>query len=396
MVTRTLLAGLAVAAMLLPMPAAAQDATAPHPDAAVTVLYAHSNVDNVFWMNSLADDATGPETSARFAPNAEVPAYGESPAGPHIQESFIFEFPLAPGLVSGLVLDPAGSVEVSAFIGGGAYTLGEVTVSTKLMAGDTLIAEGAAKSHRMTPKPPTTVGCQVYDPAGWSMEVVESVIPADAPLTWIIEGSGSWNNIFVATSECRGRSNIALPITGLHVAEVPPAVHLAEITDGLVELDVATASSDTYIFNWTTELTRAQFNLTATSQQGSVALTVTDAAGAKLFDVPSANGTKSKNVTEAAPGQWQVTVKLDDFRGSLRLAITELPEAEQTSGGGAPAAGGQQTAPAGGSGGTAGSTPSAGAGAGLDEAPADDKESPGAGLLVLLAALCVALVARRR
>ncbi len=392
MVTRFILASL-LFAVLLPVPGAAQDATAPHPSADERTLYAHSNVEGVAWMNTLVEDATGPETSSAFGANPTIPAYGESPAGPYMSEDFSFAFPLAPGLTSGLMLDPAGSVEVTTYLGGGAYTLGMVDVSTRLMAGETVIAEGASVSHRMTPKPPTTVGCQVYDTAAWSMEVLEPTIPAGAELVWIIEGSGSWNNIFVSTSECRGRSNIVLPIAGF-VVEAPPVMTVWQnLTEGLVALDITQASSDTYMYNWTTNLTGARISYDVVAQEGNLSISVTDADGRDLLVHPQATGSNQTDAAGAAPGTWLITVHLDGFRGSLDLTLDSLAEAAPE-GSGAPSQGNQPSAP--GAGNSTAPEASGDTGAETQEVDGEDgKQAPGPAFVVVLVALGLAAVRRR-
>ncbi len=190
-----------------------QSPDAPAPSPSETTLYAHAPAtQDIGWMNTLPDDGE-PDTPLFLFPDDNIDAAGAASAAPVTVAGYQIELPLTPGLTEGLKLDPDGTIEINAHVGGGIFTAGYVSVGTRIMSGDTEVAIGSPSTK---PVYPAQANGELYIQWTWSLEVLVDELPADQPLTWVLEGSAIvGNNLYLSTYESRGRSYVTLPITGV-------------------------------------------------------------------------------------------------------------------------------------------------------------------------------------
>lgn len=177
------------------------------------------------------------------------------------------------------------------------------------------------------------------------------------------------------------------------LATTVPDVIETDLTtqDFLLDLDQAEPLDGTYLYHWPNAHGSVDLRHDVQITTGTVSIQVVDAEGTALLNQTfDASGTDSQSIDPAAQGTWDVRVVYTGFTGNLTLAI-EGPEASPDVSG-TPTTGPSSTsrsgAPPSGTGTSDGQT-----GEGTSD---EGKGTPGLGIVVLLAFVAVALVARRR
>ncbi|MGB0651622.1 MAG: hypothetical protein ACPGQL_00335 [Thermoplasmatota archaeon] len=163
------------------------------------------------------------------------------------------------------------------------------------------------------------------------------------------------------------------------------------------------ASSDTYVYNWTTA--HDSFNATTITQvvNGSAQLSIIDGAGTTLLEaLYTADFNSTESFEGVTPGNWTILVEYDDFVGNFALTVAPNapPPADDTTDEDDGSGDGDETGDGEGHGdGEDHSDHDHGDGgedAGTDSADGEGSDAPGFGILGLLALLGAAFVARRR
>jgi hypothetical protein len=315
----------------------AQAEDAPHPSPDLATLYAHGTGDDEFngFMNALEDDGGDDALGSGNLVNSDV----------------TWTITLAPALAGALVLDTESPIVATAYIGA-SQGVGRVTVSTQLLHGETVVAEGDGQAHTVTPATAAPDG--LYGTVDWEMTPTVERLEPGADLVWTITASGSSSSIFVGIGEGRGRSNIALPIAAVELGPLARTLY-EDVTEPVfdVEIAAANATSDTYIYNWSTEETVLEATVGAEVDNGSARVVIVDAANQTLLETEqgpsegpapgnasgSASGNQSGPSTEdgsggeppmisrleGEPGNWTIRIEFDNFTGTLRLSIA-LPQ----------------------------------------------------------------------
>jgi hypothetical protein len=136
-----------------------------------------------------------------------------------------------------------------------------------------------------------------------------------------------------------GSTTRASAIRGPGLPGAGPAVAASKLIEADLEGDAATieqsfsnATSDTYRFNWTTDLESAQIVYNASAASGNATIVVQDGSGEEIFNQTITTGdTEGMQELEAVePGAWVFTVSYDGFQGSLSLTADALPEPSPT------------------------------------------------------------------
>jgi hypothetical protein len=193
---------------LAPIPAQAQAASAPAFVVGPNKIYAHATADSLtVWMNTLLEDGGAAPYYLTGAP-ASTTGIAMDPVA---NTAFTARIPLNPGLTQSLVLD--GTVNVQAYIGGGAASAGVATIGTSLAVDGTVVGSAAAKNHIITGEPQAGT---TYDPISWTFPVANVAVPAGATLEWIVSGTVLvGNNVYLAAHVARGSSYIEIPVASL-------------------------------------------------------------------------------------------------------------------------------------------------------------------------------------
>ncbi len=301
--------------LLLPL-SAAQNPAAPHPDPVHTTLWAHTTSDeSALFMNALEGDTQGAYLH---------PGTGASSVSAGADDDFLFELPLAPGLVGDLELDAAGEIYMKAYIGGGAFTVGRISATASLWSGDTLIGQGDTVTNNL--QPGDTNEGETYNVFEWTFAPEITTVPAGADLVWKVEGSGSWNNLYFSANDNRGRSLMTLPIVG--VSNLPtgtPAASYQNLTSDIIELEWAwNATSESNIYNWTGPAGDLAIVFTSNVTAGNVSLLVHGPEGELVNRTFQGLDASALNVTVPA-GNWTLRVDAMDATGAMRLEIRPVP-----------------------------------------------------------------------
>lgn len=180
-----------------------------------------------------------------------------------------------------------------------------------------------------------------------------------------------------STAYPSGITGVGLPGGG----DAAPAVVQEDLAGETADVSHAfdTATTATYQYNWTANLTEARIVGNASASNGTAQVTVRDGDGSELVNTTvTTDGWNETIDVEAAAGNWTIEIAYVEFIGSLDLAIGAVPEAPPITDGD-----GNETAPDGNE--TA------------DPESAEDAGLPGPGLVaVLLVALGAAVALRRR
>lgn len=366
---------LIVLAMLLPL--AAAQPTQIEFSVPTTTFYAHggSGADGDHWMDHEPDGGSG-------APGA---------AGVTSVTYTIRSNPLPDQQVA---LDPDGTVTIIVYMGA-SNGAGSGDVSTAVKQGSDVIAQGAGKEYSYTLAEPQTGG--QYDSLQWDVPVEAATIRAGEEIVWTVTFDGAASGNFMGMGSTRGYSQIQLPVISVGGGSDGPDVskEYVSLDDVVLEQEATGLAAAHFerIMNWTA----APANVTAVADVdlggGNITMTVIDAANTTLLDEsPTESGRIQTDVVGQA-GTWQVVISGRDFTGNYTITLAEtIPAAgggdgndgDSNDGDGNDGDGGSDE---GGDGGTDGSGNETGGG---------DKDSPGAGMFLILTTLAVALAARRR
>ncbi len=320
---RVLAAVLLLAA--LAVPAMSQSTASPPPFAAGdNVAYCHvTDATNTIWMNTQVDDGDGVPYEIFGEPATTVPVVGLG-VDPAANSAFEVRIPLSPALAQKLSI--AGTVKVDAFIGGGTATSGTASIGTSLVADGAVLGSAPAKDHSMTPQ--TEAGTN-YNAISWTFDVAGASVPAGAKLEWVLSGTASGNNVFLACHEGRGRSGITLPIASASSGAGGVLEHTLTGATAHLNLSAAAPTNATHHYNWTTALAKQRLTVVADVLAGNATLRIVDGANATLKQVALAG-----NLTEdlaGAPGNWSITIELAGFRGNVTADIGPVPAPTATS-----------------------------------------------------------------
>lgn len=374
-----LVVALSASVFLSTFPVQAQSVATP-PDFVVgpNKSYCHvTDATNTIWMNTLEDDGDGVPYEIYGEPAFTDPALGAG-QDPVVDEDFETRIPLSPALAQDLVLE--GTVTVQAYIGGGTYTVGRGSIGTSLVAGGAVLGEAAAKTHQMAP---SQAGA-TYTAISWTFDVSSTTVPAGTLLEWVISGSASGNNVFLACHEARGRSYIELPIVSAAGGAGTVIEHQLNGTAGKITLSAAEPTNATHVYSWTTNLTTLQLDILGGVASGNLTISILDGANATVH-----NGTYTGNVSQevtAAAGNWTFTVTLESFTGNLTIEAGPLkPETAPGS------ESGTGTRPA-----TSTTSGTQDAGNGTAKDDEGSKDTPATALPALLGAVAAAVILARR
>lgn len=363
----------AMVAVLFVTPALGQNASAPDPSAASSILYAASDSADdrdVGWLSTDSSEgasATVGGTKPEDCLNGELTGNGlpaplcEAPAF-----EWTWTYTLSPALRGPVRLDPAGKIKLVAFLGAGTGA-GTLSVTTKLAQGDTTVAEGAATAHEYANSP----AGENYGSVVWDVTPATPLLAAGTALVWTVTvageegGSGS---LFMAVGEPRGRSHVELPVTG-------GGSSTAEALTG-ASLDfnktVDTASNDTFLYTWVGPTTTRAITVAATGR-GSVSLVIrtgNDTVATINVTAPGPLRNLSRDVSPTS-GNWSFALKLTAFNGTVHVQDRNpIPPSAGT-----------------------GTSTGAGAGNSTDDGK---KDTPAPALPALFGTVAVALVLSRR
>ncbi len=326
---RLAFSGVLLASLLFNVvPVQGQTTPAPAFTAAATKVYAHTSVDDLsVWMNTLLDDGA-PSPYYVFGPSAFTDPVLGLGVDPVANQAFEVHIPLTPALTQSLVLD--GTVNVQAYIGGGAYSGGVANIGTSLQADGKSLGSAAAKQHIMSPKNSNAPQLgTTYDPISWSFAVSKAVVPAGATLEWILSGTALvGNNIFLSTYEARGRSYIELPVAsagGAAALTGATAFHVLPTGPASINRTEATLVTGVHVYNWTDTLVDPQLRLAVQVANGTAAIQIVGNGTVLLTRTFSATGNLTDALDAARLGPWTIRLNLTGFRGSIALRILETP-----------------------------------------------------------------------
>lgn len=308
----------AIASTLLAFTASAQNANAPDPSSTANILYAASNSASdraVGWMST--DDTPGSSATVGGTTQTCVQSPVCVPQTEGID--WTWTWTLNPALGGPVQLAAGGTILVRAHIGVGTGSGSGIEMSTALMQGDKVIAEGPVQQYSYSASP----AGQNYGFVEWLIPVTETTLVAGTPLVWTVRAVAAAGeaqaNMFMSCGEPRGRSRIELPVIGGDTGGVGPVA----LSGTTVAIDETFANNTTKALDYTWNATAGNFSIAyQTAGNGTAVIMVRDAANTTLVDANvtgDANGTKRVNATEA--GLWSIRVNLTDFQGRFTLNI---------------------------------------------------------------------------
>lgn len=368
------------------VPAAdAQSTASPPPFAAgANKSYCHVvDATNTIWMNTLEVDGEEVPYELFGEPAATDPVVGVG-IDPVVDEAFEVRIPLSPALAQTLVLK--GTVSATAYIGSGAYGGGSASIGIALVAGGAELGSAAEKDHRMAPKNGNAPQLgTTYEPISWTFDLAEATVPAGTTLEWVISGSATGNNVFLACHAARGRSFIEIPVVSATGGSAEVILHELDGAVARLNLSAGAPTNATHHYNWTTTLATQEMRILADVQAGNATLVVRDGGNATVY-----NATLRDNLTKelkGAAGNWTFTIELDAFEGNVTVEVGAPKPVVPATG----SSSGSRTNSR-----TSSGTGAVTAGSDSESASGDANETPAAGLAVLPAALALAAFARRR
>lgn len=285
-----------------------------------------------YWMNNLKED---PDQTIDSVGLLAVTPGAENPGAPIPDPLFwpadagTLTMPLDPELSAPVLLDPAGTIEVVAFVGGAgqaAATIngipiplpvaGQVDIHPVIMLGDQLVAEGA---------PQTAMYAEEWVELHWSLTPgITTLDPAIGPLAWTLVFNGAANAIVVSASDDPGWTSMTLPVKG---ATAPVTETFEELTAPTVRLSSSYTNSTTRTahYNWTTTLTEAEISYAVEIVSGTATLKVMDGTGAEILNKTLSSSSENVEVVPATAGDWSIVLDFDAFAGNLTFGIGEPP-----------------------------------------------------------------------
>lgn len=152
------------------------------------------------------------------------------------------------------------------------------------------------------------------------------------------------------------------------------------------------ATSATYQYAWSTDLTAARLDYSATIATGNATVVVLDASNQRLADFTvAANATEAIDLNGASPGNWSIQITYAIFTGQLDLSIKAMPASGSTSGSASSSQSGTGTTSA-----TTESSSGTGSSGTSTTSTKKDKGSPGLEPVALLGLLALSAVVERR
>jgi hypothetical protein len=355
-------------------------AAAPPLSPATNILYAHYDPDGgEFYMNTLAVDGDDANVGTGAGPGS-------------VLMDFTWSIPLKPVLASDVVLDAGGDIVITAYVGGNTG-IGQFELTTELASGGTVIATGEPKTG--TELPATVTGS--YETFTWTVKPEATTLAAGKDLVWTLRATGTTTGTFLGMSEGRGRSNVQLPVASSGPAVGATVYKALSGATATIEETFPTATTATYVYNWTTSDPAPEVAVDATVQNGTVDIRILDAANATVYSKSIAATGTDVLVLNGAAGAWRIEVDLKAFQGTVKVTVTPKfteegkgPEAPghggSTPGGSTPGQGSQPGR----------SAPEGSEEDGSDPAGEDAKSSPSPALGVVLALVAIAAMASRR
>lgn len=284
-----------------------------------------------------------------------------------------------PGVVT---LDPAGKVHVSVWIGGGSSEGGMGTAAWDLKAGTTLVASGAGKDLQY-------LGGNVE--LVWDeTPAISSIDPALGDLVFRVFTTETFAlGLRITLGPDPEWTQLTLPVLGIAGGSTIQ-MHALNGTTASIQLASARTNA-THQYEWPSPGGALELKVSdATRTGGNATIRVLDGANATLANV-TFNGTAVTKALSGAAGNWTIEVVLQDYSGTLQIAIA--PPSATTSNSASVSGTGQGSSGTGGTGssgagtnGTGGNSTSFGGG----------KDSPGPALPLLLGALAIVALVRRR
>ncbi len=243
-------------------------------------------------------------------------------AGPETDSSFTWDWPLEPALDQTVFLDPDGTIESTVHIGAEASPspalgIGDVVVSMQLLLGDDVVAEGDGEEILYN---------QDYIEVSWSVSPqITTLDPAAGNLVWSVTAEGAYSGMYLSHTDANGNGWLTLPIIGVSGATAEPATIYEPLDSPSVELELDGPSSDTYIHNLTSDLEEGRLSI-AGNGTGNLSVTLKDAENTTLIE-ETLEGDFSEvfPFQGAVPGDWELTLALDDYNGTVETAIGALP-----------------------------------------------------------------------
>lgn len=201
-----------------------------------------------------------------------------------------------------------------------------------LLVDGTEIAGDARVDDAMTCTGPSDVIELHYevDATGTELEAGD-LLQADF-LIWVTSGPAlAVDHVHILVGSTTHPSGLTGP--GLPGGDSAPQTIQDELTGETADVSHAfdNATTATYQYNWTTDLTEARIVANASATNGTAQVTVRDGAGDERVNVTvTTDGWNETLDIEAAAGNWTVEIGYTDFVGSLDLAIGPIPEAPPT------------------------------------------------------------------
>lgn len=368
-------------AVLLAAPgieAQASEALAPGPGHGT--LFAHADEEFNYWISTLQAE-----------PNHAYDAPGYNQFGLVLGSepgAFTWHIPLLPGVSESVPLDPSGTVEITLYLTTTAASAGQV--STSLTQGGTSILTGEDQT--------VTLDGDMTEITWSGAPGVDALAPGQ-DVSFDVRYQGPAAGVYMGMNG-ETWTQITLPIKG-EAPDARPGVFYEDFAGPSfsTEHSHTEATSDTYIFNWTTDLESAEVSYElANHQNGSLAFAVFDGEDSMLIEVELDGEFDASELFESvAPGDWMIGIEYTDFVGDFSLAIEEK-QATGTDGendrNGTEDGDATDPAETGGPNGTTGEEGNA-----TDDVDAADDEtedSPGVGLVALLGVVGAAAIAARR
>ncbi len=231
-------------------------------------------------------------------------------------------------------------------------------------------------------------------------------VPAGSVVELTVTASNDACDCYLGTAYPRGTSadhpwSVGLPLTAKSGSGGPAAAvkTYQTLTGATAQATKAFANATTQQiqYNWTSSLTQAVLNVSATRSAGNLTVTILDGANKTLLK-RTFGATGTERITASAKaGAWRILVNATGFSGSLAFTIAAPAAASGTaSSAAASSSGGTQSGASSGTGGTDASGDASASGGASGSGSSSGKGTPAPGLLLALVALAAAMVLARR
>jgi len=335
--------------------------------------------EDAYWLTPTQDDPAG-------TPGSWGGSVGGVAGSPYAVSGREWVLAFQQPLQQPLEIDGSRDIEVEAWVGGGNSEAGTHMVAWTLSAGSAVIAEGEAKELTFIG---ATDGMQKLT---WSVAAQTTTMPAggEAPTLRIYSTDGVGVGLRLGL-QGETPTGIVIPTAGGSVPS-EPAAFFEDLPTGDVSIEASfeEPTNDLYIYNWTTELESILAEIGAEVQNGAVFFAFVDEDDEAILEGEMAATIDLSEELDGTAVRY-IAVGYEDFVGTFRLTTKAAPAEpeqvetpEETEGNGTvdPSSSGPKT--------------------NTTADPQDLKEegstkgTPGLGLVALLGAVALALVARRR